>query len=255
MTQIKNNSPSKRQLDGRIALVTGASRGIGRAIAKEYAKQGAHVIANARTQGGLEELDDEIQKFGSQATLVPGDLTNFAVIDQIGEAIFKRWKKLDILVGNAGILGALSPIAHINPKDWEQVIATNLTANFRLIRSLDPLLRESDSGRAIFVSSGVGEKPRAFWSTYAISKAALISMVDIYSQEILATNIRVNIVNPGATRTSMRAKAMPGEDPKILKTPESITEIFIKLAHPNCMSNGEVFNAEMQANLDMEIQS
>lgn len=238
---------NEKRLTGRIALVTGASRGIGRAVAKRYAEEGAHVIINARTQGALEELDDEIQAIGGQATLVPGDLTDFDIIDQMGLAVFERWKKLDILVGNAGVLGTLTPVPHIDPKTWEHVMAVNATVNFRLIRSFDPLLRASDAGRAIFVSSTVGDQPRAYWSTYAVSKAALAAMARIYAEEVASTNVRVNIVNPGATRTGMRAEAMPGEDPETLKTPESITGLFVDLALPSCQNHGETIDAKAEA--------
>jgi len=237
----------EKRLSGRIALVTGASRGIGRAVAKRFAEEGAHVIINARTQGALEELDDEIQAIGGQATLVPGDLTDFDMIDQMGRAVFERWKKLDILVGNAGVLGTLSPIPHIDPKTWDQVMAVNVTVNYRLIRSFDPLLRASDAGRVIFVSAGVVSKPRAYWGVYAVSKAALETMARIYAEEVKSSNLRVNIINPGATRTGMRAEAMPGEDPEILKTPESITGLFVDLAAPSCQKHGEIFDAKADA--------
>ncbi len=237
----------EKRLAGRIALVTGASRGIGRAVAKRFAAEGAHVILNARTLGALEELDDEIRAIGGQTTLVPGDLTDFDLIDQMGAAVFERWKRLDILVGNAGLLGTLTPIAHIDPKTWDQVMAVNLTANYRLLRSFDPLLRAADSGRAIFVSSGVGSRPTAYWSTYAISKAALEMMARLYAEETKATTVRVNMICPGATRTGMRAAAMPGEDPETLKTPESITELFVKLALPACQSHGEMFEAKAES--------
>ncbi|MEX2450175.1 MAG: SDR family NAD(P)-dependent oxidoreductase [Rhodospirillales bacterium] len=232
-----------RRLAGRIALVTGASRGIGRAIAKRFAREGAHVILSARTQGALEELDDEIRGLGGQATLVPGDLTDFDRIDHMGRAVFERWKRLDILIGNAGLLGTLTPIAHLDPKVWDQVMAVNVTANYRLIRSFDPLLRASPSGRAIFLSSTAGSEVRAYWSVYGISKAALEMMVKTYAAETATTDVRVNIVNPGATRTAMRAAAMPGEDPETVKPPDSITGLFVDLAAPECTSHGEVFKA------------
>ncbi len=231
-------------MEGRIALVTGASRGIGRAVAKRFAEEGAHIILVARTQGALEELDDEIQELGGQATLVPGDLTDYDIIDQMGRAVFERWKKLDILVGNAGLLGTLTPVAHIDPKTWEQVMAVNVTVNYRLIRSFDPLLRASDAGRAIFVSSGVGRQGRAYWGTYAASKAALENLAQTYADEVKSTNMRVNVINPGATRTAMRAAALPGEDPEKVKTPESIADVFVKLAMPSCQHHGEVIQAE-----------
>ncbi|HEX7107644.1 MAG TPA: SDR family NAD(P)-dependent oxidoreductase, partial [Aestuariivirga sp.] len=160
-----------KQLENRVAVVTGASRGLGRAIALTLAKEGAHIIALARTQGGLEELDDEIKGIGGSATLVPSDIKDYAAIDRLGAAIFDRWKKLDILVGNAGILGKLTPLAHVDQKVWDEVMAVNLTANWRLIRSLDPLLRASDAGRAVFVSSAAAQKCLAYWGPYSVSKA------------------------------------------------------------------------------------
>ena len=229
---------------GRVALVTGASRGIGRAVAKRFALEGAEVVAVARTQAALEELDDEIkQATGSPATLVAGDVTDGAMIDQIGAALFERHGRLDVLVGNAGLLGTLGPIAHLDPKVWDQVMAVNATANYRLIRSLDPLLRASDAGRALFVSSSVGHAARAYWGIYSISKAALEMMVKIYAAEVAKTTVRANIINPGATRTGMRAQAFPGEDPDSLKTPEDIMKLFVDLASPDCTANGELFTA------------
>ncbi|MGH6855824.1 MAG: SDR family NAD(P)-dependent oxidoreductase, partial [Aestuariivirga sp.] len=196
------------RLANRIAVVTGASRGIGRAAALALAKEGAHVIALARTQGGLEELDDEIGKLGAKATLVPADIKDFDALDRLGAAIFERWKKLDILVGNAGILGKLTPLAHVDQKLWDEVMAVNVTANFRLIRSLDPLLRASEAGRAVFVSSAAAQQCPAYWGPYSISKAALEAMVKTYAAEIATTPVRVNCFSPGATRTRMRATAM-----------------------------------------------
>tara|TARA_B100001142_G_C14144690_1_gene582051 strand:+ start:106 stop:813 length:708 start_codon:yes stop_codon:yes gene_type:complete len=228
------------RLDGRIALVTGASRGIGAAVALRFAQEGAHLILSARTSGALEEIDDKIQNLtGKPATLVPIDLTDFNEIDKLGAAIFNRFKKLDILIGNAGQLGTLSPLGHIDPKVWENVMAVNVTANWRLIRSMDPLLRSSDAGRAVFVSSGVGRNARAYWGAYAVSKAALEMTAMIYAAEMKKTNVRVNIINPGATRTVMRAQAFPGEDPNTLKPPEDLTETFVELSEVSCMLNGE----------------
>jgi len=231
------------QLEGRIALVTGASRGIGRAVAKRFAAEGAHVIALARTQGALEELDDEIRVAGGQATLVPLDLTNVGQIDRTGEALFDRFKRLDVLVGNAGVLGTMGPIAHMAPAVWEQVVAVNLTANWRLIRSFDPLLRASQAGRAIFVTSGAARGARAYWGGYAVSKAALEMVVGTYAAEMAKTTVRVNLVDPGATRTVMRAEAYPGEDPLSLKQPESLTNIFVTLAETACVRHGEIVTA------------
>lgn len=233
-----------KRLDGRIALITGASRGIGRAIAKRYAHEGAHPILIARTKAGLEELDDEIRtECGVEATLVPMDLKDFDAIDKIGAALYERFGRLDIMVANAGLLGVLSPLHHTSPKNWDEVMAVNLTACWRLTRSMDPLLRASDSGRAIYVTSRVGHEPRAFWSAYAISKAGLEMMARVYAEENEKSTIRVNIVDPGATRTGMRAAAMPGEDPKTLKTPESIAHEFVRLGAADCDLHGEMIVA------------
>lgn len=229
-------------LKDRIALITGATRGIGRAATLAMAKEGAHVIAVARTQGALEELDDEITALGGTATLVPLDLQDFDGIDRLGGAVHERWGKLDILIGNAAILGTLTPISHIEPKEWADLLQINLTANWRLLRAFDPLLRQSDNGRVIFVTSGVGQAPRAFWATYAISKAGLDAMVKIYAQEVEETNIRANLLNPGATRTTMRARAMPGEDPMTLPTPEDVAELYLYMAQSDFTANGTIVN-------------
>ncbi len=230
------------RLKDRIALVTGASRGIGRAVAKRFAEEGAHLILTARTQGALEELDDEIRELGGAATLVPTDLTDFAAIDGMGAAVFERFKRLDILVGNAAILGTLSPLGHIDPKTWDQVMAINLTANWRLIRSFDPLLKASSSGRAIFVTSGAAENT-AYWGGFAVSKAALETLVKVYAAELAKTPVRANLVDPGPVRTALRASAFPGEDPMTLKAPESVTGVFVDLAEAACARNGEVVRA------------
>lgn len=232
------------RLEGRVALVTGASRGIGAAVAETFAREGAHLILVARTTGGLEETDDRVKAAGGQATLVPLDLTAFDAINRLGASIYERWGKLDILVANHGILGVLSPMAHYDPKLWDEVMAVNLTACQRLIRSLDPLLRQSDAGRAIFVTSGaaVGERPN--WGAYAVSKVALEAMVRAYAAETRRTSLRVNLLNPGATRTKMRATAFPGEDPMSLKTPEQIAPTFLDLAVPECVAHGERVDAQ-----------
>jgi NAD(P)-dependent dehydrogenase (short-subunit alcohol dehydrogenase family) len=231
------------RLAGRIALVTGASRGIGAAVAKRYGAEGAHVILTARTVGGLEETDDAIRAAGGSATLVPLDLTESVKIDELGARLYERFGKLDILVGNAGMLGVLAPIGHIDPPVWERVLAVNVTANWRLLRSLDPLLRRSDAGRAIFVTSGAARGAAAYWGAYAASKAALETMIKIYAAEVGAFGIRANLVNPGAVRTKMRAQAFPGEDAAKLPAPEAITEIFVALAEPACRRNGQVVTA------------
>jgi len=230
-------------LQDRIALITGASRGIGRAVAERFAAEGAHVIGLARSESGLVELDDAIRALGGSATMVPMDLTNGEAIDRLGGTLAERYGRLDVLVGNAGLLGVLGPLSHIRPHVWDRVVEVNLTANWRLIRSLDPLLRQSDAGRAIFVSSGVAHRPRAYWGVYAVTKAALEMLAGIYAEEAATSALRVNMVDPGATRTQMRATAMPGEDPMTLPAPEDITDVFVELASAACTRNGEVVRA------------
>jgi NAD(P)-dependent dehydrogenase (short-subunit alcohol dehydrogenase family) len=233
------------RLAGKIALVTGASRGIGKAVARRFAQEGAELVLVARTTGGLEELDDEIRGLtGRTSLLVPLDLKEFEAIDRLGAALYERFGRLDVLVGNAGELGTLSPLGHIEPKDWQRVLDLNLTANWRLIRSLDPLLRLSEAGRAIFVSSSVGSQVRPFWGTYAVSKAGLEMLVKIYAEEMKQTKVRANLIDPGRTRTGMRAQAYPGEDPATLPTPEAIAEKFLPLALPDCDLNGQVVKAQ-----------
>jgi NAD(P)-dependent dehydrogenase (short-subunit alcohol dehydrogenase family) len=229
-------------LKGRVAVVTGASRGIGHATALALAKAGAHVVAVARTVGGLEELDDSIKAAGGAATLAPFDLKDFAAIDRLGAAIHERWGKLDILIGNAGMLGPLSPLGHIDPKAFDEVMAVNVTANWRLIRSLDPLLQASDAGRALFVSSGAAHKTMAYWGPYSISKAALQAMAMTYAGECERTSVRVSIVNPGPLRTRMRAEAMPGEDPLTLRTAEELAPEIVKLALPSSTAHGVIYD-------------
>jgi len=237
--------PEKR-LEGRVALVTGASRGIGRAVALAFAREGAQVIAVARTQGALEELDDEINTLGGQATLVPADLADFDAIDRIGAAVFERFGGLDILVGNAGILGTLTPMHQVKPKTWDEVIAINLTANWRLVRSFDPLLRASDAGRAIFVSSGVTDGVWPYWGAYAVAKAGLEAMVRTYAGELEKSNVRVNIIKPGPVKSQLRSQAYPGEDPDTPQDPEAITHLFVELALPECTRNGETIDARKE---------
>lgn len=228
------------RLQDRLAVITGASRGIGRAVALGMAAEGAHVILVARTVGGLEEVDDEIQKIGGKATLVPFDLTDLSAIDRLGATIYERWGKLDILVANAGSLGTLTPLSHMDPKDWDKTIATNLTVNYRMIRSFEPLLKRSDAGRAIFVTSGAADKNKPYWGGYAITKAGLNAMARTWAAECEKTNIRVNLVSPGPTRTAMRKKAMPGEDPTGLTRPADLVPLFIELAMASCLKNGEI---------------
>ena len=230
-----------RPLEGRIAVVTGASRGIGYHAAKALSAAGAHVVAVARTVGGLEELDDEIKAAGGSATLVPLDLKDFDGIDRLGAALFERWKKLDILLANAGMLGQLSPVGHISPKTWDSVMAVNVTANWRLIRSFDPLLRQSDAGRALFVTSAAAWRLRPFWGVYSVSKSALNALVVTYAKEVESTPIRVVAIDPGATRTAMRAQAMPGEDPNTLPHAAEIAPHIVEIAAPSFDKTGVVF--------------
>lgn len=231
---------TSQSLAGRIALVTGASRGIGRAVAVALAGEGAHLILLARTQGGLEEVDDEIRAAGGSATLLQLDLKNGDKLDALGPTLFQRWGKLDILIGNAGILGPLSPLSHIAADAWNDVLAINLTANWRLIRACDPLLRKSDAGRAVFVTSGASQARTAYWGPYAASKAGLEALVKSYAHEIERTPVRVNLVNPGPIRTAMRVKAFPGEKPESLPPPEDVAPLFVELASPACTMNGIV---------------
>jgi NAD(P)-dependent dehydrogenase (short-subunit alcohol dehydrogenase family) len=231
-----------RRLSGRVALVTGASRGIGYAVASAFAAEGAHVVALARTVGGLEELDDAIRIAGGTATLVPADLRDYPALDRLGAALFERFGKLDIFIGNGGILGRLTPLAHVDPKLWDEVMAVNVTANWRLIRSLDLLLRQSDSGRALFVTSGVARRVPAYWGPYAVSKAALEALVKTYAAETATTNLRVNLVSPGPVRTRMRAEAMPGEDPETLPPPEAVAAALLPLLDPALTVTGAIFD-------------
>jgi NAD(P)-dependent dehydrogenase (short-subunit alcohol dehydrogenase family) len=231
-----------KPLANRIALVTGASRGIGRAVAIGLARSGAHVILLARTVGGLEEVDDEIRAIGGTATLVALDLRKADKLDALGPSILQRWGRLDILVANAGLLGPLSPLGHITTDAWAEVIDVNLTANWQLIRSLDPLIRRSDAGRAIFVSSGAASGKNAYWGPYAVSKAGLEALAKTWATELQSTPARVNIANPGPIRTSMRAKAYPGEDAATLKTPEDIVPLFLRLADPAATETGRIFD-------------
>ena len=238
-------------LEGRIALVTGASRGIGYWTALALAKQGAHVIAVARTSGGLEELDDAIQAEGGSATLVPMDLTDMPAIDRLGGAINDRWGKLDILVANAGVLGTISPVGHFEAKVFDKVMAVNVTANYRLIRSTDLLLRQAMAGRAVFVSSSSAKSARPFWGLYAASKAAVDAMVKSYSSELEQTKVKVNVFYPGAVRTAMRAKAMPGEDPDTLPKPADIAPKLVDMISPGFKLTGKLYDASTGATSDL----
>jgi NAD(P)-dependent dehydrogenase (short-subunit alcohol dehydrogenase family) len=238
----------------RVVLVTGASRGIGRAAALALAKDGAHVIALARTQGALEELDDEIRAARpadqSPTTLVPCDLRDHAAIDRLGEAIFRRWGRLDAFVGNAGLLGPLSPLHHVDPKPWDDVMAVNVTANWRLIRALDPVLRTSSAGRVVFITSGAAHRSqlRAYWGPYAVSKAALEALARTYAAETANTSeIRVMLINPGPLRTRMRAAAMPGEDPSSLRTPEELAPKIVEMCSPQWGETGKLYDFPQDA--------
>lgn len=238
---------TEKRLENRLALITGASRGIGRAVALEMARHGAHVIVAARRVGALESLDDEIRGLGGSATLVKLDLTDGDKVDALGPTIYERWGKLDILVGNAGLLGPLSPLPHVTADAWNAVFDINVHANWRLIRTCDPLLKNSDAGRAIFVTSGAAQAKRAYWGPYSVTKAALEALAKTYAHEVANTNVRVNLLNPGPIRTEMRARAFPGEDPMTLPTPEDIAPLFIDLAAPTQTANGERFDFKPSA--------
>ena len=231
-----------KPLASRIALVTGASRGIGYATSVALAKAGAHVVAVARTQGGLEELDDEIRKDGGSATLVPLSLTDYDGIARLGLALHERHGKLDILVGNAGTAGPSSPLGHIELKPWNDVFAINVTANFQLIRCMDPLLRQSDAGRAVFVTSGVAHKANAYLGPYAASKAALDALVRSWANETANTALRVNLFSPGPIRTRMRAQVFPGEDPMTLDTPDMAAEFIVPMCSPAWTETGKLYD-------------
>ncbi|WP_375607713.1 MULTISPECIES: SDR family NAD(P)-dependent oxidoreductase [unclassified Bartonella] len=240
-------------LHGRVALITGASRGIGYYLALELAARGAHIIALARTVSGLTELDNQIRKKGAHATLVPLDLHHMENIDALAISIAKRWKKLDIIVANAGILGTLSPIAHIENMVFEDVFQINLISQWRLMKAVEPLLRESDAGRAILLSSSVAHAARPFWGAYAASKAALEMIARCWAEELKQTPIKINCVNPGATRTAMRAEAMPGEDPQTLPTPQEVAKKIIHLLSPDLKETGKLFNVRKNRFVDYHI--
>lgn len=231
-----------RPLADRIALVTGASRGIGAAVALELARAGAHVVAVARTVGGLEELDDRIKSAGSSATLVPLDMKDSDGIARLALALNERYQRLDVLIGNAGILGTLSPLSHYEPKDWDNMLAVNVTANWQLIRCMDALLQRSEAGRAVFLTSGVAHTGRAYWGPYAASKAALEALVRTYASETVNTNVRANLFGPGPTRTRMYAGAFPGVDPMTLPTPEEIAKAMLPLCLPGFTQSGKLYD-------------
>ena len=232
---------NEQRLKGRIALITGASRGIGRAAARLFAREGAHVLLLARQQKTLETVDDEIKAEGGVASIIPLDLEDGQTIDALGPALYERFGRLDILVGNAGVLGGLRPLTHIPSEIWDRVLAVNLTANWRLIRTLDPLLQRSDAGRVVFVTSPrAASLGRAYWAPYSVSKAALETLAKTYANETADSPICVNLVDPGATATAMRAEAFPGEDQDTLKTPEAVAEVILRLALPDFTETGEI---------------
>ncbi|MGJ8529895.1 SDR family NAD(P)-dependent oxidoreductase [Maritalea sp.] len=236
-----------QDLQDRVVLITGASRGIGYFTAIEAAKRGAHVIAVARTAGGLEDLDDEIQAAGGSCTLVPLDIADGDAIDRMGGSIFERWGKLDGLIANAGLLGIISPVPHLSPKEVDNVFNVNVTANFRLIRSLDPLLRQSDAARAVFVSSSAAESANPFWGLYAATKAAVNAMTKSYAGEMEQSLVNANVFYPGAVRTGMRAKAVPGENPESLPHPREIAPKLVDMIVPSSMENGQIFDIQTGA--------
>jgi NAD(P)-dependent dehydrogenase (short-subunit alcohol dehydrogenase family) len=235
---------SEPKLSDRIALITGASRGLGRAVALRFAREGAHVLLLSRSLTLLGMVDDETRAAGGKATLLPLDLADGPAIDALGPSLYETFGKLDIFVGNAAILGALSPLPHIPSARWDRVLAVNVTANWRLIRTLDPLLRNSDAARVIFITSSVARSCRPYWAPYSVSKAALEALAKTYANETASTSIKVNLVDPGAMATRMRAEAYPGEDPATLPTPDAVTGIFVSLATAENEATGQIFTPE-----------
>jgi NAD(P)-dependent dehydrogenase (short-subunit alcohol dehydrogenase family) len=229
-------------LAGSIALVTGASRGIGRAVALTLARAGAHIVAVARTTGALEEVDDAARAAGTSATLVPLDMRDYAGIYRLASALNERYQRLDVMVGNAGVAGQRSPLDHIEPQNWEEVMAVNVTANWHLIRAMDALSKRSAAGRAVFITSGAATHARAYSGAYSVSKAALNVLIRTYAAETDTTVLRVNLFNPGPTRTRMRAQVMPGEDPMTLPTPEDVAEKILPLCLPSCSETGKLYD-------------
>lgn len=232
------------ELSGKVVLVTGASRGIGYQAALEAARRGAHIIAVARTVGGLEELDDEIKAAGGTTTLVPLDLRDGDGIDRLGKAIFDRWGHLDGLVGNAGIAGTLTPVPHIEPKEFDTALATNVTANYRLIRAVDLLLRQSEAGRAVFITSGIVPVAVPYFGIYTATKMALEGLVKVYAAEMVQTRVRINAMNPGPLRTRLRAKAIPGEDPMSLQPPSVVAPDILRMLSAGYDETGMLFDFE-----------
>jgi NAD(P)-dependent dehydrogenase (short-subunit alcohol dehydrogenase family) len=231
-----------KPLADRVALVTGASRGIGAEAALALAQEGAHIVAVARTVGGLEELDDRIKAAGGTATLVPLDMKDSAGLARLAPALMERHGRLDVLVGNAGILRTPTPLGHIDPKDWDDVIAVNVTANWHLIHALDPLLKRSDAGRAVFMTSGLAWMGRAYFGPYAVSKAALDVLVRTYAAECANSSVRANLFSPGQTRTRMMGVAFPGVDPQTLPPAEEVAQAIVPLCLPSCTENGRLYD-------------
>jgi NAD(P)-dependent dehydrogenase (short-subunit alcohol dehydrogenase family) len=229
------------EFQGKIALVTGASRGIGKAIALGLANQGAHVLALAKTRAALEELDDEIKQLGGQSSLIHLNLAHAEKVNALGPSLYQRFQRLDILVGNAAVLGPLSPVTHIKDADWAAAFDINVHANWRLIRSLDPILRLASAARVLFVTSGAAERCRAYWGPYSATKAALNAIVKTYAHEVETTAIRANLLDPGRMRTRMRAAAYPGENPETLPAPEALLPIVLQLLSGQNTANGEIF--------------
>ena len=232
----------QKPLSDRIALVTGASRGIGAELALQLAESGAHVVAVARTVGGLEELDDRIKAVGGTATLVPLDIKDMDGIARLALALHERYGRLDVMVGNAGVLGSLSPLGHVEPKDFDNLFAVNVTANWQLIRTMDPLLKASSAGRAVFLTSGLSWRAQAYTGVYAATKAALDALVRTYAAETVTTNVKVNAFNPGPTRTKMYASGWPGADQSKLAPPEDIARAIVSLCLPSCGESGKMYD-------------
>jgi NAD(P)-dependent dehydrogenase (short-subunit alcohol dehydrogenase family) len=237
-----------KRLSGKIALVTGASRGLGRAVSVALAREGAHVIISGRTTGALEELDDEIVKLGGTATILPLDLRKGDKLDQLGPSLYQRWQHLDIFVANAAILGSLSPLAHVTADGWADVMETNLSANWRLVRTLDPLLQKAEAGRVVFVTSRAAHGQNAYWGPYAVAKAGLEALAATYAAEVVSTPIRVATLDPGGIRTGMRSKAFPGEDPMTLPSPDDVARLALDLVLPSSAVHGTVVRYREWAN-------
>src|SRR5205085_1161779 len=231
------------RLAGKVALITGASRGIGAAVAERLAREGAHLVLTGRTVGGLEETDDRVRAAGGSATLVPFDLREFIKIDELAAALYERYGRLDILVGNAGEFGVFSPLGHIDPALWSEIVDLNLTANWRLIRAMDPLLRAAEHGRAVFVTTALAREALPYYGPYAVSKAGLETMVRIYAGEVARSSVRVNLLDPGIIRTRLRARIFPGENPATVPSPESVADAFLPLALQGCRYHGETLGA------------